>query len=99
MENPVGYLYRVGQSRTRARRAVLLPPPADLGVPDVEPMLVPALLELPETQRIAVWLVHGCDWSYREVADAMDVSVSAVGTHVGRALARLRARLEVDTVA
>jgi Uma2 family endonuclease len=28
MENPVGYLYRVGQSRTRARRSLALPAPA-----------------------------------------------------------------------
>ncbi|MEJ7582803.1 MAG: sigma factor-like helix-turn-helix DNA-binding protein [Acidimicrobiales bacterium] len=96
MDNPVGYLYRVGQSRTRARRVGMLPQPSALGLPDVEPGLVPALLDLPLTQRTAVWLVHGCGWSYREVAEAMDVSVSAVGTHVTRALERLRAQLEVD---
>ena len=82
MENPVGYLYRVGQSRTRARRAPSLPAPADLGLPEVEPALVPALLALSVQQRTAVWLVHGCGWPYREVAEAMDVSASSVGTHV-----------------
>jgi DNA-directed RNA polymerase specialized sigma24 family protein len=97
MENPVGYLYRVGQSRTRVRRAPQLPAPADVGLPDVEPALVPALLELSVQQRTAAWLVHGCGWSYREAAEAMDVSASAVGTHVSRALEHLRARLEVDT--
>jgi DNA-directed RNA polymerase specialized sigma24 family protein len=96
MDNPVGYLYRVGQTRTRPRRTLFLPPPVDLGLPDVEPALVPALLELPVQQRTAVWLVHGCGWSYREAAAAMGVSASAVGTHVSRALDRLRARLEVD---
>jgi RNA polymerase sigma-70 factor (ECF subfamily) len=95
MENPVGYLYRVGQSRTRARRAVVLPAPEDIGAPDVEPDLVPALRDLPDTQRTAVWLVHACGWPYRDAAEAMGVSVSAVGTHVSRALERLRARLEV----
>jgi RNA polymerase sigma-70 factor (ECF subfamily) len=50
MENPIGYLFRVGQSRTRQRRSVHLPPPASLGLPDVEPGLVPALLALPHTQ-------------------------------------------------
>ena len=57
---------------------------------------MPALLELSVQQRTAVWLVHGCGWSYREVAEAMDVSASAVGTHVARALEHLRTRLEVD---
>jgi DNA-directed RNA polymerase specialized sigma24 family protein len=99
MENPVGYLFRVGQSRTRrwSRRAAtpLLPAPVDVGVPDVEPELVLALRGLVETQRTAVWLVHACGWSYRETAEAMGVSVSAVGTHVTRALERLRSRLEV----
>lgn len=95
MENPAGYLYRVGQSRTRQRRAPLLPPPDALGVPDVEPALVPALLALPESQRTAVWLVHGCQWRYGEVAEAMETSVSMVGTNVSRALASLRRRLEV----
>jgi DNA-directed RNA polymerase specialized sigma24 family protein len=95
MTNPLGYLYRVGQSRTRGPRgqAPVLPPPREVGVPDVEPALVPALLALPDTQRAAVWLVHACGWSYAECAEAMEVSVSAVGTHVSRALAALRARL------
>jgi DNA-directed RNA polymerase specialized sigma24 family protein len=95
MENPLGYLYRVGQSRTRPRRPLALPPPDEIAAPDVEPGLIPALLGLPETQRTAVWLVHACGWPYREVAEAMGVSVTAVGTHVSRALERLRAVLEV----
>jgi RNA polymerase sigma-70 factor (ECF subfamily) len=91
MENPVGYLYRVGQSRTRLRSTPsVLPEPAAVGLPDIEPALVPALRALPDTQRTAVWLVHACGWSYAECAIAMDVSVSAVGTHVSRALAALR---------
>lgn len=97
MANPVGYLYRVGQSRTRPRKPLRLPAPSAVGLPDVEPALVPALLELPETQRTAVWLVHACGWSYAEVAEAMDTSTSMVGNHVSRGLARLRDLLEVDT--
>lgn len=97
MANPAGYLYRVGQSRTRSRRRVALPAPADLRLPDVEPGLVPALLALSDRQRTAVWLVHACGWTYAETADAMAVSRSAVGTHVSRALDALRAALEVDT--
>lgn len=99
MENPAGYLFRVGQSRTRrlAPRRVSLPTPVELGLPEVEPALVPALLELSEAQRTAVWLVHGCQWRYGEAAEAMGMSTSAIGTHVSRALARLRSLLEVDS--
>ena len=97
MANPVGFLYRVGQSRSRPRRVPLLSPPAGIGVPEVEPALVPALLGLPESQRVAVWLVHACGWTYAEVAEAMGTSVSMVGNHVSRALERLRAALEVNS--
>jgi RNA polymerase sigma-70 factor (ECF subfamily) len=94
MENPVGYLYRVGQSRTRSRRRPELPRPEALGLPDVEPHLIDELAALPERQRVAVWLVHACEWTHREVAEAMGVSTSAVSTHVARGIERLRTRLE-----
>lgn len=95
MDNPVGYLYRVGQSRTRARRRPALPAPASIGVPEVEPGLIVALAALPERQRIAVWLVHACEWTHREVAEAIGVSTSSVSTHVSRGTQRLREALEV----
>ena len=95
MDNPVGYLYRVGRSRTRRRRQPqTLPHPVELGVPEVEPALIPALLALTDRQRTAVWLVHGCQWHHQEVADGMGISATAVATHVERALGHLRARLE-----
>ncbi len=97
MGNPAGFLYRVGQSKTRQRREPALPTPAVVGVPEVEPALIPALLQLPETQRTAVWLVHACEWQYSEVAEAMGTSVSMVGNHVSRALEALRRLLEVDS--
>jgi DNA-directed RNA polymerase specialized sigma24 family protein len=96
MDNPAGYLFRVGQSRTRRRRTPRLPSPTQVGVPEVEPALIPALLALPETQRTAVWLVHACQWHYSEVAEALGTSVSMVGNHVRRGLGRLRQQLEVD---
>ena len=99
MENPAGYLYQVGRSRVRRRRTPALPTPASIGVPDVEPALIPALLRLPETQRTAVWLVYACEWRYAEVAEAMDTSVSMVGNHVSRGLDALRRRLGVATYA
>lgn len=96
MENPVGYLFRVGQSKTRRRQVPVLPAVAALGLPDVEPRLVPALLELSLRQRTAVWLVHACEWRQAEVAEAMGISPSAVATHVSRGLERLRACFEVS---
>lgn len=84
---------RAKQNETR-RRPETLPSPVELGVPEVEPALVPALLALTDRQRTAVWLVHGCQWRHEEVADAMGISATAVATHVQRALDHLRARLE-----
>lgn len=97
MANPVGYLYRVGSSRSRLRpaRGVPTPDPA-VGEFGFEPGLGPALARLSERQRAAVVLVQGFGWTHQEVADALRVSRSSVGTHVDRALARLRKELGVD---
>ena len=96
MTNPAGYLYRVGSSRTRPRRERRWP----ASVPEVsqgfEPGLVPALARLTERQRTAVVLIHGCGWTYQEVAEAMGLSRSSIGTHVKRAMAQLRQELGVD---
>lgn len=98
MENPAGYLYRVGRSRVRRRRRTpFLPAPGAVGVPDVEPSLIPALLALPETQRTAVWLVYACQWRYAEVAEAMDTTPSMVGNHVTRGLESLRRQMGVTS--
>lgn len=97
LANPVGYLYRVGQSRTRTRRVPQLPEPEAIGLPDIEPLLIPALLRLPDTQRAALWLVHACQWRYAEVAEALNTTTSMVGNHVARGMARLREELGVHT--
>lgn len=96
LDNPAGYLYRVGQSRTRwRRRPDWGPPPAADRLPDVEPRLPAALAALSERQRVAVFLVHGCGWSHPEVAELVGITPSAVATHVARGMARLRAELKV----
>lgn len=101
MDNPVGYLFRVGQSKSRTRRSGLMDR-ADphRHMPYVEPGLGPALADLSEAQRTVVVLVHGCQWTYTEVAEALDISKSSVGTHLKRAMTRLRAALHThdDTV-
>ena len=97
MQNPAGYLWRVGQSRSRPRRRepVVLPEPAADDVL-VEPALLPALRALTAHQRTAVLLVHGYGWQLKEVAELMDVRVTTVQNHVERAMAKLRAALAVE---
>lgn len=96
MANPVGYLYRVGSSRTRRRPARFGPGPGQVDGPGFEPGLGPALARLSERQRATVVLVHGCGWTHQEVAEALDLSRSSVGTHVARAMAQLRKELGAD---
>jgi DNA-directed RNA polymerase specialized sigma24 family protein len=99
LENPTGYLYRVGQTRSRARkdRVVFTVAPSNAD-PLVEPGLAGALAQLSERQRIAVVLVHGFGWQLREVAEVTGMAVTTVQSHVERGLARLRAALEVHDV-
>lgn len=99
MENPAGYLYRVGQSaaRTHLRPSGYLPKQAGTGLPDFEPGLSPALETLTEQQRLSVVLVHALDWSQTEVAELLDVDVSTVRTHLKRGLIKLRTALKVET--
>ena len=96
MDNPVGYLFRVGQSRTRQPKPLrLFRNDEPVHIPDVEPRLIGALQGLPDTQRISVWLAHGCGWTHAEIADVLDVSPSTVATHLSRGLQRLRTELGV----
>lgn len=97
MDNPAGYLYQVGRSRTRARRTPrptfpALPAEAS---PWVEPGLPAALARLSESQRQAVWLVHGFEWTLEETASLLDVSVSTVRKHLERGEKKLRTALGV----
>jgi RNA polymerase sigma-70 factor (ECF subfamily) len=96
LDNPVGYVFRVGQSRTRQRKRPRLFVDQDVRIPEVEPMLIDALLGLPKSQRTAVWLAHGCGWSHSEIGAVLSTSSSTVATHVARGLARLRSELGVD---
>jgi RNA polymerase sigma factor (sigma-70 family) len=63
----------------------------------IEPGLPSALESLSEQQRVAVVLAHGFGWTHREFAELLGVSTSTVQNHVERAVAKLRAALEVDT--
>ena len=97
MENPAGYLYRVGQSSaTRRDLTVVLPQPGAYGSPWIEPGLPAALLTLTEAQRTAVILVHTFGHSLAEAANILGISKSTAQTHVDRGLERLRRELGVE---
>jgi RNA polymerase sigma factor (sigma-70 family) len=100
MKNPVGYLYRVGQSSSRRyrRRAPLFPATETSSLPHVEPKLPQALGALSERQRAALTLIHVEGLSEREAAKAMGISRVTLRRHADRALLKLREILEVTDV-
>jgi DNA-directed RNA polymerase specialized sigma24 family protein len=99
MANPVGYLFRVGQTavrtHTRWQRAPLYPVdvgPVELSVPDTG--LATALAALTPDQRMAVMLVHAHGYRYAEAAELLDIPVSTLKNHLHRGAKRLRRLLE-----
>jgi RNA polymerase sigma-70 factor (ECF subfamily) len=98
MQNPAGYLYRVGRSRReRTPEWQTVSEASDRGdnVPWVEPGLTRALADLSERQRVATLLVHAGDWTLAEVAELLGLDRGTVKKHAERGLAKLRAALEV----
>jgi DNA-directed RNA polymerase specialized sigma24 family protein len=95
MSHPAAYLFRVGQSSTRRRKAAVAFARADEADPWFEPGLGPALAALSERQRIAVVLIHGFDWTMREVAELTGIRVTTVQSHLERGLRHLRITMEV----
>lgn len=95
LSNPTGYLYRV--ARTSAHKRVAKTTrwliQHDARLPDYEPGLGAALEKLTVHQRTAVWLVHGCGWTYAEAAEALDITASTLGNHLTRGLRKLRREL------
>lgn len=97
LENPAGYLYRVGHNKARrmGRPMVSLPAVDSSREPWIEPGLPSALEQLPDQQRTVVALLHGLQWSMSEVADLLGVSKATVQKHADRGLAKLRRKLGV----
>jgi DNA-directed RNA polymerase specialized sigma24 family protein len=97
MTNPLGYLFRVGQTSARKQfrwfRSFALPEPEPSRLPDVEPGLARALMKLEHNQRVMVMLVHGHEWSYAEVAAVFDVTVTKVRNDLFSAMQKLRKQL------
>ncbi|MCH8984935.1 MAG: sigma-70 family RNA polymerase sigma factor [Acidobacteria bacterium] len=98
LDNPAGYLFRVGQRKARRRRLV----PDILSVSPVgrypwfEPHLSGALKSLSSRQRQVVVLIEAYEWTFREVAEFLEMRPSSVQTHHRRAMERLRVRLGVN---
>jgi len=93
MENPSGYLFRVGLSRGRnalSKRPPLFDPVEPARIPDVEPRLPSALAELSERQRTVVLLIHSFQWTQSEVADLLGLSKTTVQNHLERGMSALR---------
>jgi len=95
MANPAGYLYRVGQSRTRARKEPKIFSRPEAAETWVEPGLPKALESLPERQRVVVYLVYAYGFRVNEVASLLELGEATVRTHLQRGLASLRRLLNV----
>jgi RNA polymerase sigma factor (sigma-70 family) len=103
MKNPIGYLFRVAQSRSRRFRFKKERPSSNPVAesnpePWIEPALADALQGLSPRQRAAVMMIHGYGHTYEETASAMGVSRSTIQRHVERGMAKLRIDLEVGDV-
>jgi len=99
MANPGGYLYRVGQTAARRmhrriRRSAFPVEPVWHDAPHLPGDVFDALHKLKPDQRVAVMLVHGYGFTYRETGEVMEVGESAVRNHVHRGMTRLRSYLE-----
>lgn len=96
IENPIGYLIRVGQSRSRRllrwRRERTRYPVVHATTEEtwVEPALPKALSRLDDETRSAVILVHCFQWTYGEVAELLDLPLHTVRNRIHRGLHKLR---------
>lgn len=104
--NLPGYLFRVGQTRSRRfragqarggrRRQPVLFEIGEGGDYRFEPGLPGALAALSQRQRLAVVLVHGYGYTLREVGELTGLRPTTVHNHLRRGLSRLRELLGVD---
>ncbi len=109
LDDPVAWLYRVGINRCRdyrrqLKRAARLfdrlsaetgaGEPSARWTPDAE--FAGLVKRLPKQQRIAAVLFYQADLSTKEVARTMQISESAVKSHLQRAREALRPLVEVD---
>jgi DNA-directed RNA polymerase specialized sigma24 family protein len=89
-ENPVGYLYKVGRSRTRSRKVRRLFARPESPDHWTEPNLGRALSSLPEPERVAVVVVYCTDMTRSQAAAMVGISESALQKRAERGLTKLR---------
>lgn len=99
MDNPIGYLYRVGQTRgerlTRRWRRIGLLVDEPVTVDDVVDVdLQRALTRLRPEQRVSIVLVHAHGYSYQEAAEVLGIPVTTITNHLNRGMTRLRRIME-----
>lgn len=92
------YLLRLRSSRTEKTISLddvgELLDPSSVELPDIDgPQLQKALDELPEPYRTPLILFYFEDFSYREIADHLDIALGTVMSRLARAKAFLKVRL------
>jgi RNA polymerase sigma-70 factor (ECF subfamily) len=101
-----GWIWRIvintTLSQTRARRPISPlagdPPTSDNGHTDAATERVrSALAQLPERQRLVLFLHYYADLDYTTIAEAVDISPGTVGATLHAARANMRRRLEEPT--
>ncbi len=104
MDNPGGYLWRVGQTAVRRGRRwsdrrshAPVPDRAHEDTLPATPELRAALDALSPQQRAAVLLVHGWGHPLVDAAAAMGCSTSTLRNHLARGLAKLQAQLREES--
>jgi RNA polymerase sigma-70 factor (ECF subfamily) len=98
LDNPAGWVYRVGlnHARSRLRRLLRRPPPphtiaAEFTVAD--PAIERALARLSVDHRAVVVCRHLLGWSEAQTAAALELRPGTVKSRLTRALTRLEAEL------
>ena len=79
----------------KPRQAPLFQPRTTGREPWIEPGLEAALDTLTEQERVVAVLRHSFEWTYEEIGELLDISVSSVRTQLDRAMVKLRGTLEV----
>jgi RNA polymerase sigma-70 factor (ECF subfamily) len=89
--------------KSKDARLVVMAEPVDAGAPGesidhgARMDLNAALATLSEAERTCVTLCHGAGLTGQEIADALDVPLGTVKSHVTRGLEKLRWRLKIDS--